>query len=208
MLILAAPILVVGGAVGLILRMRRTDDDVVRHQIRWLAYAARLDRRDLRARVPADARERSRLDRLDPEPLRAELRPHPDRDRDIAILRYRLYDIDVVIRKTLVFAVMAAVIAVVYVGLVVGVGALVGSSQSPVLSALAAAVVALVFQPVRARARRFADRVVYGKRATPYEVMATFGDQLAGTYSADDVLARTARVLGEGVGADRARVWL
>ncbi|MDQ3210713.1 MAG: sensor histidine kinase, partial [Actinomycetota bacterium] len=68
--------------------------------------------------------------------------------------------------------------------------------------------VALVFQPVRTRARRFADRVVYGKRATPYEVMATFGDQLAGTYSADDVLGRTARVLGEGVGADRARVWL
>ena len=126
----------------------------------------------------------------------------------IAILRYRLYDIDVVIRKTVVFAVMTAVIALVYVGLVVGVGALVGSAQSPVLSALAAAVVALVFQPVRTRARRFADRVVYGKRATPYEVMATFGDQLAGTYSADDVLSRTARVLGEGIGAERARVWL
>ncbi|HEX7246549.1 MAG TPA: histidine kinase, partial [Actinomycetota bacterium] len=126
----------------------------------------------------------------------------------ISILRYRLYDIDVVIRKTLVFAAMAVVIALVYVGLVVGVGALVGSTQSPVLSALAAAVVALAFQPVRSRARRFADRVVYGKRATPYEVMATFGDQLAGTYSADDVLARTARVLGEGVGAERARVWL
>jgi signal transduction histidine kinase len=77
-----------------------------------------------------------------------------------------------------------------------------------VLSALAAAVVAIVFQPLRSRARRFADRVVYGKRATPYEVMANFGDQLAGTYSADDVLTRTARVLGEGVGAERARVWL
>ena len=126
----------------------------------------------------------------------------------IAILRYRLYDIDVVIRKTVVFGVDDGGHRLVYVALVVGVGALVGSAQSPVLSALAAAVVALVFQPVRARARRFADRVVYGKRATPYEVMATFGDQLAGTYSADDVLARTARVLGEGVGAERARVWL
>ena len=73
-------------------------------------------------------------------------------------------------------------------------------------SALAAAIVALVFQPVRARARRFADRIVYGKRATPYEVVATFGDQLAGTYAADDVLPRTARVLGEGVGAARAEV--
>ena len=126
----------------------------------------------------------------------------------IAVLRYRLYDIDVVIRKTVVFAIMAAVIALVYVALVFGIGAVVGSTGSPVLSALAAAVVALVFQPVRTRARRFADRVVYGKRATPYEVMATFGDQLAGTYSSGDVLPRTARVLGEGVGAARARVWL
>ncbi len=54
--------------------------------------------------------------------------------------------------------------------------------------------------------RRFADRIVYGKRATPYEVVATFGDQLAGTYSSDDVLPRLARVLGEGVGAERAEV--
>jgi hypothetical protein len=95
----------------------------------------------------------------------------------------------------------------VYVAIVAGVGALVGSRSSPLLSALAAAVVALVFQPVRARARRFADRVVYGKRATPYEVVATFGDQLAGTY-ASDVLPRLARVLGEGVGAERADVRL
>jgi signal transduction histidine kinase len=76
------------------------------------------------------------------------------------------------------------------------------------LSALAAAIVALVFQPLRARAHHLADRLVYGKRATPYEVMTTFGGQLAGTYSSDDVLPRLARVLGEGVGADRAVVWL
>jgi signal transduction histidine kinase len=126
----------------------------------------------------------------------------------VAILKYHLYDLGLVIRKTLVFAVMAAVIAVVYVGLVVGVGALVGAKGSPLLSALAAAVVALVFQPVRARSRRLADRIVFGARSTPYEVMAQFGDQLAGTYSADDVLERTARVLGEGVGAERAEVRL
>jgi signal transduction histidine kinase len=50
--------------------------------------------------------------------------------------------------------------------------------------------------------------VVYGQRATPYEVLAEFGEHLAETYGADDVLPRMARVLAEGVGADRARVWL
>jgi signal transduction histidine kinase len=205
-LLLSAPLLVVGGFVSLVVRRRRTTDDVVRHQIRWLAYAASLMAVFfVLSFVPGLGTEAwdSWIQNLGA--LSFMLIPVAI---GIAILRYRLYDIDVVIRKTVVFAVMTAVIALVYVALVVGVGALVGSAQSPVLSALAAAVVALVFQPVRTRARRFADRVVYGKRATPYEVMATFGDQLAGTYSADDVLARTARVLGEGVGAHQARVWL
>jgi signal transduction histidine kinase len=205
-LLLSAPLLVVGGFVSLVVRRRRTTDDVVRHQIRWLAYAASLMAVFfVLSFVPGLGTEAwdSWIQNLGA--LSFMLIPVAI---GIAILRYRLYDIDVVIRKTVVFAVMTAVIALVYVGVVVGVGALVGSAQSPALSALAAAVVALVFQPLRTRARRFADRVVYGTRATPYEVMATFGDQLAGTYSADDVLSRTARVLGEGIGAERARVWL
>jgi signal transduction histidine kinase len=89
-----------------------------------------------------------------------------------------------------------------------GVGALVGSRSTPALSFIAAAVVAIGFQPALARARRFADRVVYGKRSTPYEVLAELGERLGETYASDDVLPRIARVLGEGVGATRARVWL
>ena len=126
----------------------------------------------------------------------------------IAILKYRLYDIDVVIRKALVVAVLAVFFVVVYALVVGGVGALVETSSSSTLSFAAAVLVAVLFQPVLARARRFADRVVYGKRATPYEVLAEFGDQLAETYAADDVLPRTARVLAEGVGAESASVWL
>jgi signal transduction histidine kinase len=126
----------------------------------------------------------------------------------IAILKYRLYEIDVVIGKTVVFAVLAAFITVVYVGLVVGVGAAVGSSRSPLLSAIAAAVVAVAFQPVRQRARRLANRVVYGKRATPYEVLSGFSERAGETYATDDVLPRLVRVLAEGIGASEARVWL
>jgi signal transduction histidine kinase len=126
----------------------------------------------------------------------------------IAILKYRLYDIDVVIRKALVVAVLAAFFVLVYALVVGGVGAIAASSSNTVLSFAAAAIVAALFQPVLARARRFADRFVYGKRATPYEVLAEFGGHLAETYAADDVLPRTARVLAEGVGAERARVWL
>jgi signal transduction histidine kinase len=126
----------------------------------------------------------------------------------IAILKYRLYAIDVVIRKALVFAGLAAFFTSVYALVVGGVGALVGSRSTSALSFVAAALVAVGFQPALARARRFADRVVYGKRSTPYEVLAELGERLGETYASDDVLPRIARVLGEGVGATRARVWL
>jgi signal transduction histidine kinase len=126
----------------------------------------------------------------------------------ISVLKYRLYDIDVVIGRAVVFTVLAAFITVVYIGLVVGVGTLVGNDRSPLLSAVAAAVVAVAFQPVRERARRLANRVVYGKRATPYEVLAGFAERASETYSTDDVLPRLVRVLAEGIGAERATVWL
>jgi signal transduction histidine kinase len=125
-----------------------------------------------------------------------------------AIFKFRLYDIDVVVRKALVVAVIAAFFVAVYALVVGGVGAITQSTGNTVLSFAAAAIVAVLFQPALSRARRFADRVVYGKRATPYEVLARFGDRLADTYASDDVLERTARVLAEGIGADRARVWL
>jgi signal transduction histidine kinase len=128
----------------------------------------------------------------------------------IAILRFHLYDLDLVVRKTLLYGTLAAFIAVVYVAIVVGVGALVGSgdSQNLVLSVAATAIVAIAFQPVRARAERFANRIVYGKRATPYEILAEFSGRMGEAYEDDDVLPRMSRVLGEGIAAEHAEVWL
>jgi signal transduction histidine kinase len=126
----------------------------------------------------------------------------------VAILKYRLYDLDVVVKKTVVFGLVAAFIAVVYAAIVVGIGALVGSQGSGVLSFAAAAALAVLFQPARDRARRLADRLVYGTRATPYEVLADFSERVGEAYVADDVLPRMARVLAEGTGAESATVWL
>jgi signal transduction histidine kinase len=125
-----------------------------------------------------------------------------------AILRHGLYDIEVVIRKTVVVAAIAIFFILVYALVVGGVGALVQSSSNTVLSFAAAAVVAVLFQPVLARARRFADFVVYGKRATPYEVLAAFSGVMGGTRSNEVVLEEMARVVGEGAGAKEAEVWL
>ncbi|HUF58234.1 MAG TPA: histidine kinase [Actinomycetota bacterium] len=126
----------------------------------------------------------------------------------VSILRYRLFDIDVVINRAVLFGALAVFITVVYVAIVVGVGALVGSQASPVLSAAAAATVALAFQPLRRRAQRLADRLVYGKRATPYEVLSEFSERVGQTYANEELLPRMARALGEGTGAARADVWV
>jgi signal transduction histidine kinase len=127
----------------------------------------------------------------------------------MAILRHRIYDIDVVINRTIVVGALAAFVTVVYAALVVGIGAaVVGKRANTFLTLLAAVVIALAFQPVRARAQRFANRMVFGKRATPYEVLSAFADKVGGGYAGDDLLLEMARTVGEGVGAGTARVWL
>jgi signal transduction histidine kinase len=210
LLILTIPIGIVGAAASLVLRYRRSRG-ADRLQLKWLAAAASV--------VAAIY--------LVVEPLSAVVgTPQPDwltALQNVAlltfglipiaigfsVLKYRLYDIDVVISKTIVYGALGAFITVVYAAVVVGLGALVGiGGQSLSLSILATAIVAIAFQPVRERVQRFANRLVYGQRATPYEVLARFSERVAGTYATEDVLPRTARVLGEGVGAERTGIWL
>jgi signal transduction histidine kinase len=126
----------------------------------------------------------------------------------VSVLRYHLFDIDIVINRAVLFGALAVFITVVYVAIVVGVGALVGSRADPILSAVAAAVIALAFQPARRRAQRFADRLVYGERAAPYEVLSEFSERLGNAYANEDLLPRMARALAGGTGAVRADVWV
>jgi signal transduction histidine kinase len=126
----------------------------------------------------------------------------------VAVLKYRLYDIDIVINRAVVVGALGVFITAVYVGIVVGVGTLVGRGGGIVLPGVAAAVVAVAFQPARRRAQHLANRLVYGERATPFEVLTAFSERVSGTYAAEDVLPRMARILGEGTGAARAEVWL
>ncbi len=128
----------------------------------------------------------------------------------VAIFKYRLYDIDLVISRTLVYGALAMFITAVYVGIAVGIGALVGGGGKPnlALSILATAIVAVGFQPLRERLQRVANRLVYGKRATPYEVLSQFSERVAESYATDEVMPRMARILAEGTGAHRVDVWL
>jgi class 3 adenylate cyclase len=127
----------------------------------------------------------------------------------IAILRHRLYDIDRLITRTLVYGLLTALATAVYLTIVVGIGTLAGSRGKPnlFLTIVATAVIAVAFQPARDRSRRLANRLVYGKRATPYEVLSGFSRSMAHA-STDDSLLRMAHLVVEATGAVQATVWL
>jgi signal transduction histidine kinase len=190
----------IASAVSLLLRLRRSRGDE-REQLKWFAFAALV--------VVVVVILVSPLFGI-PDWIQVLAFPLIPIASAIAILKYRLYDIDVVINKTLVVGALAVFITLVYLAVVVGVGALVGAGGRPnaALSIAATAIVAVAFQPLRERARRFANRVVYGRRATPYEVLSEFSGRMGESLATEDVLPRTAVIVGQGTGATRSEVWL
>ncbi len=123
----------------------------------------------------------------------------------VAVLRYRLYDVEVIINWTFVLAIGATFAAVGYITLVVTVGRLVDSRTSGFwVSLLATAMVALAFQPLRRAANRVANRLAYGERAQPYEALSDFSRRLAETPTPATLLPAVAEAAGRAVAARHA----
>jgi signal transduction histidine kinase len=121
----------------------------------------------------------------------------------MGILRYRLWDIDVLVSRTFVSVGLVAFIGLVYVVVVVVLGHTLGGWAGKIV---ATAIAALAFEPVRERLAHWANRLVYGERATPYEVMAEFSGRLAGAISVEEILPRIAETTVKGVGAVAGQV--
>ena len=126
----------------------------------------------------------------------------------IAILKHRLYDIDVVISRAVVYGLLSAAFTAIYAGIVLGIGTFVGRRSGPVLTIAAAVTIALLFQPLRRRAQLFANRLVYGKRATPYQALSDFTGDMAGQLDLTEAVDRMVSVLAGATGADRAEAWI
>ena len=195
------------GIVSLVMRLRRARGDE-RQQLRWFVSAATfaglsmvIGATSTSGSLSSETAELLTLAGMGSLPIAA----------GVSILKYRLYDIDIVISRTVVFAALAGFITAVYVAVVVGIGAVIGSGGETntvnlALSVAATAIVAIAFGPVRERLRRFANRLVYGKRATPYEAIGGFAHRMSGALSVDEVLPRMAQAIAEGVGSAHTRV--
>lgn len=129
----------------------------------------------------------------------------------VAITKYRLYEIDVVVSKSVTYVGLVAAITALYSVVVVVPLLVVGESDDGgpglVLPIVATGVVALLFEPIRKRMQRWADRLVYGDRASPHQVLSQVTARLSGG-SGSDGIDDLARMVAAGTGADRAVVWM
>jgi signal transduction histidine kinase len=126
----------------------------------------------------------------------------------VGVMRYRLYDIDLIVRRSVVYGGLSAGIAAIYIGLAALPG-LALSDQIPVqLAVVLTIVAALAFQPLRRRLENVADRWVFGKRVNRYQVLTEFGAELEATVGLGDLLPRLAAAVKEGLGAPWVRVSL
>jgi signal transduction histidine kinase len=126
----------------------------------------------------------------------------------IAILQFRLWDLDVVVRKAVVAGMLVVLAVLVYAGAVALVGRVAVDRESPAMLFAIALGLGVAFRPVMRVARHLSDRIVYGRRATPYEVLTEFSERVGTSYATEDVLPRMAQVLAEGTGAEITRIWL
>jgi hypothetical protein len=127
----------------------------------------------------------------------------------LAVLRYRLYEIDRIVGGSVVLAVLVVLSAAVYVGALGLTGALaLGEHWTTWSSLLVFVVVGLAFQPLRGPVRRIADRVVHGRQSMSYEALHAFTHRLARSGSAKPFLDGVAHAAGLLVGAERSRAVL
>jgi signal transduction histidine kinase len=106
----------------------------------------------------------------------------------VAVLRYRLYAIDAIISRTLVYAVLTAAVVAIYALLVGYLSALFPSGGNFAITVIATGVVAVAFQPLRAALQRGVNRLLYGRRDDPQAVIASLGRRLEAAVAADEVL--------------------
>lgn len=93
----------------------------------------------------------------------------------VAILRYRLYDLDIVLNRAIVYTVLSGLIALVYLGLVAFAQLVVGVDRGLVTQVVATVVAAATFQPARGRIQHAVDTLFYGDRSRPYEALSRLG---------------------------------
>ena len=126
----------------------------------------------------------------------------------VALLRPSVLDVDLVLRKSLVYGLLWLVIAAAYVGAAASLGVAAGQRFSVGIAITLTVIATLAFQPARGWLERLADRWVFGARTDPARLISRLGAALAETVELERLLPRMATTLEEGLGLQWARVRL
>jgi signal transduction histidine kinase len=126
----------------------------------------------------------------------------------VAVLRYRLWDIDGVINRTLVYGALTAGVVLLYVLVVGGLGELLQLRGNLIVSLLATGLAAVLFAPLRERLQRGVNRLMYGERDDPYAVLSRLGSRLESTPAHDALLPAVARTVQEALKLPYAEIQL
>jgi signal transduction histidine kinase len=126
----------------------------------------------------------------------------------VAVLRYRLDGIDVVINRTLVYALLTGAVIGIYVLIVGYLGVALRRENDPVVSLIATGVVAVLFAPLRDRLQRAVSRLLYGQRAEPYAALSRLGERLEATLAPDAVLTTIVTAVRESLRLPYAAITL
>ncbi|MGH3566914.1 MAG: GAF domain-containing sensor histidine kinase [Pseudonocardia sp.] len=117
----------------------------------------------------------------------------------VAVLKYRLYDIDLIINRSLVYGTSTVLVLGLYVAVVAFLGAVLRTQASVGVSLVATGVVAAAFSPLRIRLQRAVDQLMYGERHEPYEVISRLGQRLEATLAPDQVLPRVVETVAQAL---------
>jgi signal transduction histidine kinase len=126
----------------------------------------------------------------------------------IAILHSHLWDIDIIINRTLVYGTLTASIVGIYVLVVGYLGALFRTGGNPLISLIAAGLVAVLFQPLRELLQRGVNRLVYGQRDEPYTVISRLGQRLEATLAPEAVLPTIVETVAQALKLPYAAITL
>jgi signal transduction histidine kinase len=125
-----------------------------------------------------------------------------------AILRHRLFDIDLVINRTLVYGALTACIVGIYVLVVGYLGSLLRTDGNLAISLVATGVVAVIFAPLRERLQRGVNRLMYGERDDPYAAVSRLGERLEAALAPEEVLPRIVETVREALNLPYAAIAL